>query len=617
MTHAISNSPDFSQWIQFLRKYGPIPRNDNMYDEVIQRTLQRRKVDPIEFEANYIKEIVADLQSQSSTSIILTGTAGDGKTYCCRQIWKILGGSTEEWQKDDKIRSLELSEESPICRKLVVIKDLSELTLEEKNQILPGVAAAVRGQDDATVYLIAANDGQLIEAWVGVEDQSDDIKAVRQAIEELLVSDRSELDGFQLRLHNLSRQSAAAIFPRILDAVLQHPGWEACESCSYQNQGCPIWENKKRLEGRDNKQITRRRLLDLLLLCDLDDIHLPIRQLLILISNAILGHPDAKDKLLDCRQVPKILEKKSSALGSLYRNILGENLPERRRDSIEIFKALRGFGIGTETNNRIDSILIFGADDSQFLDLYQQLIVDDQLYGANSQYTTQQNSYLNGESRDKNHAFLKLMKTQRQRLFFTVPNNEIQFWDLTIFCFAGEFLDKVYRSLCSGKKCPRDIIIRLVRGLNSIFIGLPVRNQDELILATSGNYSQARISKIHEESISVWQKHGEYVDVEIHNDKLFLVVYLSNDPQIYPVRLQLSPTRYEYLARVADGALPSVFSQECYEDLLAFKAQLINQVIFRESLGRERYGSSVSTQLRVLELNLDGVVIPQLLEVSI
>ena len=26
-----------SKWINFLRKYGPVPRNDNMYDETIQR----------------------------------------------------------------------------------------------------------------------------------------------------------------------------------------------------------------------------------------------------------------------------------------------------------------------------------------------------------------------------------------------------------------------------------------------------------------------------------------------------------------------------------------------------------------------------------------------------
>jgi len=39
-----------SAWLSFLRNYGPIPRNDNMYDETIQRSARRQKIAPIEFE---------------------------------------------------------------------------------------------------------------------------------------------------------------------------------------------------------------------------------------------------------------------------------------------------------------------------------------------------------------------------------------------------------------------------------------------------------------------------------------------------------------------------------------------------------------------------------------
>jgi hypothetical protein len=33
-----------SRWIKFLRNYGPIPTNDNMYDETIQRALPAREI---------------------------------------------------------------------------------------------------------------------------------------------------------------------------------------------------------------------------------------------------------------------------------------------------------------------------------------------------------------------------------------------------------------------------------------------------------------------------------------------------------------------------------------------------------------------------------------------
>ena len=39
----------------------------------------------------------------------------------------------------------------------------------------------------------------------------------------------------------------------------------------------------------------------------------------------------------------------------------------------------------------------------------------------------------------------------------------------------------------------------------------------------------------------------------------------------------LSPVRFEFLCRVAEGALPGSFSNECLEDMLAFKAKLLRK----------------------------------------
>ena len=42
--------------------------------------------------------------------------------------------------------------------------------------------------------------------------------------------------------------------------------------------------------------------------------------------------------------------------------------------------------------------------------------------------------------------------------------------------------------------------------------------------------------------------------------------------------LRLNLTRYEFLMRVGDGALPGNFSRECYEDILSFKSALLSAV---------------------------------------
>ncbi|WNZ25303.1 hypothetical protein HJG54_22245 [Leptolyngbya sp. NK1-12] len=601
-----------SEWISFLRQYGPIPRNDNMYDEVIQRTLRRKKLQPIAFETEYLGELLDNFRSASPKSVILTGTAGDGKTYYCRQIWEEFGGSVDDWQKDSKIQRLVLGD-----RQLIIIKDLSELTLEEKQSLLPQIATAILGTDTSNVYLIAANDGQLVEAWAEAA-QIKELEPVRKAIEDLLVGDLRELEGFQVKLYNLSRQSAAVLFPRILKAVLEHPGWGDCNQCAYQSQGCPIWQNKQRLEGTDADRTTRKRLTDLLELCELNQMHLPVRQLLLLVANALLGHPEAKDRLLNCRQVPDVIAAETTSRASLYRNIFGENLPERRRESTEVFKVLRGFGIGAETSNQIDNILIFGADDPELQPLYTDLVLSDSFYGADLKYQAQQRSYLEGDAAKGREEFLGVLQAQRQRLFFNIPGDrttDMKLWDLTIFQYAGEYLNDLYRVLQEGKKVPKSITSRLIRGLNRIFTGLLVSNQDELLLATSGSYSQARISRVYEESVSVARKRGESVSVELDKSrkKPSLVVNLS--PDVEPIRFNLTLTRYEYLSRVAEGALPSSFSQECYEDVLAFKTQVFKQLAVRQSMDDEDEDGEEAMNIRLLEVNSAGIASERTLEV--
>jgi Cdc6-like AAA superfamily ATPase len=606
-----------SKWISFLRQYGPIPRNDNMYDEVIQRTLKRKKLQPIIFETEYRSELLDNFRSVIPKSVILTGTAGDGKTYYCREIWEEFGGSIENWQQDTKIHELMLG-----TRRLVVIKDLSELNLDEKKSLLPQIATAITGENTSTVYLIAANDGQLIEAWAEAVHNVD-LEPVRQVIEDLLIGDLRELEGFQVKLYNLSRQNSAVLFPRIVDAVLNNPGWEECDQCSCQNRGCPIWENKQRLEGAESNQTTRDRLTDLLELCELNQMHLPVRQLLLLFANILLGHPDAKDRLLTCQQVTNVLSSETASLASLYRNIFGENLPERRRESTEVFNVLNSFGIGVETNNQIDNILIFGADDPELKSLYTDLVLADSFYGATLKYQTQQRSYLEGDDENGRESFLSVLQAQRQRLFFTTSAERIvdmKLWDLTVFRYAGEYLNDLYKVLREGKKIPKPITSRLVRGLNRIFTGLLVSNQDELILATSGSYSQARISRIYEESVSVARKRGESVSIELgkNRGRPSLVVYLASElaSEVKPIRFNLTLTRYEYLSRVAEGALPSSFSQECYEDVLAFKTQVFKQLAVRQLLEGEHGDVEEAMNIRLLEVNSAGIASERTLEVN-
>ena len=597
-----------SNWISFLRQYGPIPRNDNMYDETIQRIIKRKKVTPIKVDMAYLDELVQNFKSDSPVNIVLTGTAGDGKTFYCREVRKRLDGSESTWNENNKINELNVNR-----NKVIFIKDLSELSDEEKEK-LSLMADSVVGEENHTVFIVAANDGQLLDSWKNTT-QTYNVIATRNAIEELLIDGQIEKAGFGLKLYNLSQTNSATLLPKIIKEILKNPGWEECTECPF-NSGesiCPILENKRRLESEESLII--KRLTDLLTLCEINGLHLPLRQLLLLVANMLLGHPDVKDKLLKCSDVPKITSNNSTYLASIFRNIFGENLSDRKRSSIDVFVTLNKFGIGTETNALIDNILIFGEDDKQYYELYKKLVLTDKYYGADTTFTSEKKAYLEGDILDKDN-FLEMLKSQRQRLFFVIPEDledRLKMWNLTTFQYAGEFLNEVYRLLLKQERIHSHYITRMVKGLNRITTGLLVEDKDRVILSTSGNHSQAKISRVLEEFISVKQNRGEFVKFEIgqENQKIYLTVGFSND--IPPVRLHMQLVRYEFISRVAEGALPGSFSRECYEDILAFKSKLLKRLEDRRRAENEDEDGLFA--LKLLKVNEKGIVEHKTLEV--
>lgn len=69
------------------------------------------------------------------------------------------------------------------------------------------------------------------------------------------------------------------------------------------------------------------------------------------------------------------------------------------------------------------------------------------------------------------------------------------------------------------------------------------------------------------------------------------------------VAFDLTPIRHEFLSRVAEGALPASFSNECLEDLLAFKAKLLRkaEIVKKASLAGD--DDEVGSETAMLTLN--------------
>jgi hypothetical protein len=260
-----------------------------MYDELIQTEIESYRIAPaIQIKPARLATLLENFSGNDPVNTILTGTAGDGKTYHCRRVWESFGGDPGIWQHGQKISELVLSASG---KKLVIVKDLSELSVADKRGLFPQLAAAVAGDQSDQVYLVAANDGQLVASWRDwAESKGGSQFDNFRILEEMLVEERSEDKRLRLRLYNLSRLDAAAHFDALIDQVVEHPQWKACGNCpSADDNACPILLNRERLRGEPATNPFRRRLSALLRLAGANRMHLPIRDLLLLGVNIILG----------------------------------------------------------------------------------------------------------------------------------------------------------------------------------------------------------------------------------------------------------------------------------------------------------------------------------------
>ncbi|MGN7734741.1 hypothetical protein [Ensifer sp. 22564] len=583
-----------------------------MYDETIQRALRRHKIRPITLPAPLRDELVENFRGPSPVSYIITGTAGDGKTYHCREVWVELGGDANIWNHGDKVQRLELGE----GRSLVVVKDLSELRDDESASLIAEFSADIADPAASRFYLLAANHGQLLEKFK-TAPKTPEVERVSQVVEDLLVTGMTNDTGIRLELRDLSRSPAAQMITAIIEAITEHEGWQGCDSCAARSDGaiCPIFENRRRLIGVGEMDPFKRRLAAIIELSERNGSHFPVRQLLALVANSLLGHPDARDGLMTCADVPALQDAGHLDLASIYRNIFGENLKSSRAEKTELFRKLNAFGIGAETSNRVDNLLVYGADDPAYKSDYDELVVSDPVYGATAAFTGAQRTYLEGADINERALFLGALRAQRQRLFFTMPESKIDeydLWDLSVFRYAGLYLETAQK-IAAGQAAPRQAVSMIVRGLNRIFTGMLVQNQDELVLATSGSFSQSKRSPLLDEIISVPRASGE--EVSIVPDKagrnFGVSVKLVRGSEIPPVFLALSPTRFEFLGRVAEGALPSSFSLECHEDLLAFKARLLRETENRRKLDGDDVMTDGELVLRFIDINSDGRAQPR------
>jgi len=600
-----------SAWVRFLRSYGPTPSNTTLFDEYTVDALRKANVSPIALDSPLLRLILERADAGLPGSILIAGTAGDGKTYHARTLWNHLGGSASGWTDGKSpVKELDLRD----GRVAVFVKDLTELSDQESDQALGLLEESVLGKEDKRFVVLVANHGQVLERLRDCGRRQDRIHPLRALIQEAFLQRAAAPE--RLALFDLSRQAHGDAAHDVLRAVSEHPEWGKCEQCNWHGNGrvCPIFENRNRMVGTNDQGRLRSRLSSLVEIARSNGIHLPVRDLLALASNMILGHPDAKEGLMSCSDVPKIQERGSVEMASIYDNVFGANL-KRRASSKPIFRALAVFGLGSETTNGADGLMVYGADDPKLKDAFVKHLASDSVYGATPSYLAGLQRYLEGEEAarvdDGAAAFLARLASQRRRLFFALPGDDpdYRFWSMTAFRFAGDYLDMM-SVLTAGRAINEQLRSRLVRGLNRVMTGLLIENTDKLFVASSGGFTQSRISVLCDTEAPARRTAGVGMKVAIDpvSGRGMLDVAIA-EGGAFSANLTLSPIRFEFLCRVADGALPGSFSNECLEDMLAFKARLLRKAeLAKQSrcVDDEEEDGTHALTLRFIEIESSG-----------
>jgi len=376
-----------NHWVKFLEGY--CKGKNQIQDEYVRKVAKRLGIDePLDIKFPWQQEILSKFQSNGNHNlIILTGTAGDGKTKLCRDIVRALDGDDfdeDVWNENSYFSTDERT----------VVKDFSELK-DDKNLLIRELLTILDTKHVPKPILVAVNDGILVEELENFiknssdEAEQDTAKLLKEIIEDKINLGFSECEGQDLvNLINLSKLNAKENMALIFDTILDHPGWSHCDGCAgKENQSCAIYSKYHLLK---NEPHIKENLSNIILLLQLNNEHFTIRELLNLATNTLLASVpkpkalriadmDAGVGTLNCTSIPKIEHTAVYASeSSIEVGFWGMNLGAHKMRNNRPFSEINKLGFGELSTNYWDRLLRHKTE----RDFTIPLDVNNKLFGA-------------------------------------------------------------------------------------------------------------------------------------------------------------------------------------------------------------------------------------------
>lgn len=566
-------------FFKLLAAYAPTSQNKASYDEHVSKYAQRLGVDEINIDNGLFSKLFQTFANQPR-SIILSGSAGDGKTYLLRKLYEQINGDTTDWG------NTYIPEATHGGYQIKFIKDFTEIEKEDKQAVLEGLYHSIF-EDSKQLYIIAANDGILTDT-LRESMHAGNIQHFGELLTliEKHIDDTHTLDG-NLILLDLSQTSSAKNFELLLNAILDMADRYAsdCPSLFDPTIFCPIHSNIALLK----KAHIQKQLLTIIRSCDLNYNHITLRKLFMLIANMILGYKGEKRVFSSCEEaIAHYHGRFNRGDASFYNNVFGDNLSKSKQEQSP-FKELLELRIGYETTNNIDNFILYG--DIQAPELHTQRLTNP-FFDFDAFNTTKDKYLEEGDSTQIQEYLLFL----RRHLFFNFDEKilwngvTINVNELMTYTHAEEFYESVITPLKKGQNVSKHIIKELALGLNRIFLGelLSKEGSDRLYIGSSLTSAMSKLSSEVIARITFNEKglnQGIHLRLTDGFDEEYCKINLEIEYAGERIAsLELDLHMFEFLRRIADGILPTSFSVEYYERVLTFKSQVVNYILQNQEL---------------------------------
>ena len=591
--------------VEFLAAYGPEEVAKNQYDEFVVNASVDTGCEPIHIDEGLTDELVDEMKLPRS--VILTGTAGDGKTYTARKLFKELNNGGSQWESSKMIQT---------CRykgtRIKFIKDLSELGEKKKNKLHPKICSSLE-DDSKSIFVICVNDGQLLKFFRD-RAHSEPEKRLYEKIRDMVEDNSETSDPLRLRIINMSRRATSDLLDKVMDEITNHPDWTKCDGCSAQNDKkypCPIQINRELLSQTGDPSI-RARLRDMISMVAADGKHLSIRHLILLSVNILLGYQNKSSRacLLTCniaKRRAKSLDYKST---NPFSNIFGNNLVPSRRRQYEVFAALEKFGVGLETNKFLDQSIMNDSKD----------IPSHQIYGNKILKNIKVD--LNERDKDSIAKLYQSITDQRRRLFFSlsVKSNILSEhklkdpWDLTVFKYGGSYchLAKLESSdKNSDQEITKNICKSIILGLNRTMTGKwECRNDQLWIVEPSGNYrGSENISLIATVAEMTNDSQVRFRFRRPNAESPMPTLEVSVGQGMNSSKLPLCPSLTECLLRVSNGAFPYSFPLKIQKKIDRFQLRIVTDL--KDTMGNRLSLRELNVRLGSLEMKPIAILLDQ------